>query len=457
MERFAIPTVPLPRPLPASARPAVTVVRRLIAAGQQAYLVGGAVRDLLLGQEPGDFDVATDAPPERILALFPDSRMAGAAFAVALVPIAGTTVETATFRLEGAYSDARHPDAIRLTTSPAEDARRRDFTVNALYLDPDAGRILDPVGGAADCARGVLRTVGEPGDRFREDALRLLRAPRLAAQCGLALEDATRGALAAHREGIRRVAAERIGQEIARVLTGPAPADALAMLAASGLLAIVLPEAEALRGVPQPPQYHPEGDVWTHTLLMFTHSPARSLVLGLAVLLHDAGKPLTLTHTDRIRFHGHAKVGAEIALAVGRRLRYAAGDCERTADLVAQHLRFMEVRHMRPATLKRFLRQPHFDEHLELHRLDCLGSHRDLGHWEFCRQILAELSREDLAPAPLLRGDDLLALGHLPGPRVGQILRDLETAQLEGEITTDEQARAWVRRRYPPDPPPTVQ
>ncbi len=445
----AIPTVPLPRPLPATAEPAVSVVRRLAAAGHQAYLVGGAVRDLLLGREPGDFDVATSAAPEQILALFPTGRQAGAAFPVVLVPRQGCLVETATFRVEGAYSDARHPDSVELTRSLADDACRRDFTVNALYLDPLAGVIVDPVEGVADCARRLLRCVGEPARRFGEDALRLLRAPRLAAQCGLTIDGETRAALATGREGIRRIAAERVGQELARMLTGPGPADAFAELAASGLLEIVLPEADAMRGVPQPPQFHPEGDVWTHTMLMFRHSPARSLPLGLGILLHDVGKPDTLTHTDRIRFHGHAARGAEMTLEIGRRLRYAAADVTRAADLVAQHLRFIEVRRMRPSTLKRFLRQPGFAEHLELHRLDCLGSHRDLGHWEFCREALARLSREELAPAPLLHGADLLALGYPAGPLLGRILRELETAQLDGELATRAAAEAWVRRRFP--------
>ena len=445
----AIPTVPLPRPLPTAAAPAVGVVRRLAAAGHQAYLVGGAVRDLLLDHEPGDFDVATSASPEQILALFPLSRQAGAAFPVVLVVEQGSLVETATFRVEGPYSDARHPDSVDLTTSLPADARRRDFTVNALYLDPLAEVIVDPVGGAADCAQRVLRCVGEPGQRFREDALRLLRAPRLAAQCGLTIDSETRAALASSREGIRRIAAERVGQELARILTGPGPADALEELAGSGLLAIILPEVDAMRGVPQPPQFHPEGDVWIHTVLMFRHSPARSLSLGLAILLHDVAKPVTLTRTDRIRFHGHAARGAEMALAIGRRLRYAAADVARTADLVAQHLRFIEVRHMRPSTLKRFLRQPDFAEHLELHRLDCLSSHRELGQWDFCREALAELSSEELAPPPLLRGADLLAFGYPPGPLLGRILRELETAQLDGELPTRDAAEVWVRRRFP--------
>lgn len=447
----ATPARPLPSPLPPSAAPAVAVVRRLVEAGHETYLVGGAVRDLLLGLPPGDFDVATAATPARVQELFPRTHPVGLAFGVVVVAGEGPAVEVATFRTEAGYSDGRRPDAVTLAGTVETDARRRDFTVNALYLDPLRGLVLDPAGGWDDCGARLLRTVGDPAARLREDALRLLRAPRLAAQCGLAVDSATAAALAAERDGIRRVAQERIGQEIAKLLTGPAPAAGLEILAATGLLALVLPEAEAMRGVPQPPQYHPEGDVWTHTLLMFRASPARSLPLGLAILLHDAGKPATLTHApDRIRFHGHAALGAQLTLTVAQRLRLPVETGERAAELVAQHLRFQEVRQMRPATLKRFLRQPHFVEQLELHRLDCLASHGDLANHDFCVERLAALSREDLAPPPLLRGADLLALGYREGPLLGRVLRELETAQLEGAVATPEAARQWVRERFGP-------
>ncbi len=445
----AIPGHSWRQPLPPAAAPAVAVVRRLQTAGHAAYLVGGAVRDLALGRLPGDFDVATAATPDQVRALFPAAREVGAAFAVVIVEQDGVAVETATFRTEGGYSDARHPDAIAFAASPAQDARRRDFTVNALYLDPVSGQLLDPVGGLDDCRDRVLRAVGEASRRFAEDALRLLRAPRLAAACGLAIEPGTLAAMAACREGLRRIAPERVGQELGRLLTGPDPAAGLATLADTGLLAVFLPEAAAMVGVPQPPEFHPEGDVWTHTLLMFRASPARSLPLGLAILLHDVGKPPTLTVADRIRFHGHAEKGAAMTLEIGRRLRLPQAEVALAADLVAQHLRFMAVRNMRPATLKRFLRQPHFEEHLELHRLDCLGSHRDLGHWTFCRETLAALPAEALRPPRLLDGHDLLALGYEAGPLVGRILRALETAQLEGEVATPAHARAWVQQRFP--------
>jgi tRNA nucleotidyltransferase/poly(A) polymerase len=442
-------SVPLPGPLPAEAAPAVAVARRLQAAGHAAYLVGGAVRDLVLGGRPGDFDVATSAPPAVIEALFPRTEAVGRAFGVVLVLQDGVPVETATFRSEAGYRDGRRPDVVDFTAGLIDDARRRDFTVNALYLDPETGAILDPCGGLQDCAARLLRAVGDPAARFGEDGLRLLRAARLAAQCGLRVEPTTRAAMAAQRQMLQHISAERVGKEIALLLTGPDPARGLELLADTRLLDIVLPEVAALQGVPQPPEFHPEGDVWTHTLLMFRHSPRRSLPLGLAILLHDVGKPSTLTFAERIRFDGHAKLGAEQTVLIGRRLRLPGEIVAQASDLVAQHLRFLDVRRMRRSTLKRFLRQEHFAEHLELHRLDCLASHGDLGHYEFCRQQLEQLGQEDLAPRPLLQGRDLLALGYPEGPLLGEILRTLETAQLDGELQDPAQATAWVRSHYP--------
>jgi poly(A) polymerase len=452
MNREAIRSVPLPRPLPPAAAPAVAVARRLREAGHAAYLVGGAVRDLVLGLVPGDFDVATAARPEEVEALFARTEAVGRAFGVVLVFQDGVAVETATFRSERDYGDGRRPDDVAFDVGLAGDARRRDFTVNALYLDPADGRVLDPCGGLDDCDARLLRCVGDPADRFAEDGLRLLRAARLAARCALRVDPATRAAMAAHVAMLRRVSAERIGRELSRLLTVREPVPGLELLADTGLLAEALPEVAALRGVPQPPEYHPEGDVWTHTLLMFRHSPERSLPLGLAILLHDVGKPPTLRFAERIRFDGHAGLGAVMTREIGHRLRLPQAVVERAADLVDQHLRFLDVQRMRPATLKRFLRQEHFAEHLELHRLDCLASHGQLDHHEFCRRTLAELAADDLAPPPLLRGRDLLALGHAPGPRLGEILRAVETAQLEGELADREAALAWVRRLYPPLP-----
>lgn len=452
MKDAAIPEVPWTRPLPAAALPAVAVVRRLREAGHEAYLVGGAIRDLLRGGEPGDFDVATDAPPERVEALFARTEPVGRAFGVVLVVEGGAAVQTATFRTEGDYVDARHPGQVAPAGSVAEDAARRDFTVNALYLDPVGGRLLDPVGGLADAKGGVLRAVGDPGTRFGEDALRLLRAPRLAAAGGLAIEPATLAAVRRHAARLRLISAERIGHEIELIVTGPAPAAALRLLDETGLLALVLPEAAAMRGIPQPPEHHPEGDVWTHTLLAFEASARpRSLALGLAILLHDAGKPATLRWDGRLRCHGHAALGTELTVAAGARLRLDGDATRRAASLVRQHLRPADIERMRQATRKRFLRQPEIEELLELHRLDRLASNGDLRAFEACRRFLRELRADELRPAPLLDGRDLQAMGYPPGPLLGRILRQLEVAQLEGLLGTRQEAEAWVRRRFSPE------
>ncbi len=450
MAAAAIKTIPLPRPLGPDAAPAVAVALRLQEAAHQAVRVGGAVRDLLLDLPTGDFDVATSAPPDVVANLFPQTAAVGLAFGVLVVIQDEVPVETATFRTEGEYRDARRPDQVAFSGSLAEDAQRRDFTVNALYLDPAAGQILDPCGGLDDCRERLLRTVGEPAARFQEDGLRLLRVARLAAQCGLTVVPETRAALSENKEIIRRVAAERIGKEVSSLLTGPDPAAGLELLADTGLLEIILPEVAALRDVPQPPVYHPEGDVWTHTLQMLREASSLSLSLALGIQLHDVGKPATITYQDRIRFHGHAKLGAEKTREIGRRLRLRNDVVAQAAELVAQHMRFLDVRRMRPATLKRFLRQERFAEFLELHRLDCLASHGNLDNYHFCLAALEDLAEAELRPAPLLRGQDLLDLGFREGPQVGAILRELETAQLEGLVRTRQEAEAWLHRRFPP-------
>jgi len=441
-------TKKLDLPIPPSARPAVEVVRRLTKAGHRAFLVGGAVRDMVLNLDPGDFDVATDASPDRIGKIFPGSNLVGASFGVMMIAIEGTTVETATFRREGVYSDGRHPDTVAFTDSPETDSRRRDFTVNALYLDPENMQVMDFVGGLEDCRNCILRTVGNPTARFREDGLRLLRAARLSSQCDLVIDPNTLDSISECRERLGSVAAERIGGEFARLLMGRDPVAGLEMMRRTGLLDLILPEAANMHGIPQPPQFHPEGCVWTHTMLMLAEAPPRSLAFRLAVLLHDVGKPATISRSDRIRFNGHAKIGAEMTLAIAERLRFPKNVGADAADLVAQHLRFIDLMQMKPSTLKRFLRQGNFADHLELHRLDCLASHGDLSNHEFCQLKLSELAAEELAPPPLLRGRDLLEMGYRPGPILGHILRDLETAQLEGELGDRAAAVVWVRRNF---------
>ncbi len=424
---------------------AAEVVRRLRGRGHEAWIAGGAVRDRLLGRVPHDIDVATSARPEEVTPLFPGAKQVGAAFGVVLVPVSGEWIEVATFRTDGIYVDGRRPSSVTFGTIE-DDAQRRDFTVNALYLDPDDDRVVDLVGGRRDLDDRVLRAVGDPAARFAEDHLRLLRAVRFAAQLGFELEEETRRAVAAHAGLARDVAAERTRDEIVRILTGPDPVRGLRLLHATGLMEVVLPEVAALDGVPQPPEFHPEGDVLTHTILLFEHLESASPELAMGALLHDIGKAPTLERAvDRIRFPRHAKVGAEMADGIARRLRFSNDSRERVVDLVAQHMRFIDIRNMRIAKLKRFLRQPHFDDHLALHRADCLSSHRNLDHWTFARERREELGEEELSPARLVTGRDLIDLGWEPGPELGRELARLEELQLEGSISTREQALEVAR------------
>jgi putative nucleotidyltransferase with HDIG domain len=434
--------------LPPAADAAVSIVRRLQEAGHQAFLVGGAVRDLLMHRQAGDFDVATDAVPERIESLFPGSRFVGASFGVSLIKIENAAVETATFRIESDYLDGRHPASVSFTTDVAADSRRRDFTINALYMDPIRQEILDFHGGRNDCADRILRTVGKPSDRFREDGLRLMRAARFAADCDLEIAGSTLNSMRENREMMNRIASERIGLELKGMLTGHRPDRALNILLDTGILEIILPDLSAMHGVPQPPQFHPEGCVWTHTMLMLQLADAPSLRLALSILLHDVGKPATFTETDRIRFHGHAHVGAEMAERILLDLKFPGDLTRDVCRFVSEHLKFLDAGHMRPSTLKRFMRQDHFDELMELHRLDMMSSNQDMSHWEFCRQQLAVVGRENLHPRPLLSGSDLLKMGYPPGPGIGEILAAVETRQLDGELGTREEAVDWIGRRF---------
>jgi len=428
------------------------VAMRLRQAGYQAFFVGGCVRDLLTGTPPKDFDVATSAPPPRVLELFPQARLVGAQFGVVLIAENGEQVEVATFRSDHTYQDGRHPMKVDFETDPRRDVLRRDFTINALLLDPETGEVLDFVGGQEDLHRGLIRTVGDPEARFREDHLRLLRAIRFAARLGYRIEPATRSAIGRLRELVRRVAAERLRDELIRILTEGGARMGFELLDETGLLEEVLPEVAAMKGVPQPPQFHPEGDVWTHTLLMLEamHEPSPTLALG--VLLHDVGKPPTLRVAERIRFDSHAKVGAEMAVRILSRLRCSRNQIRQVEALVANHLRFIEIRRMKESTRRRFFRLEHFDEHLELHRLDCLASHGRLDNYWFARKKFEELPPEKLKPAPLITGRDLIREGYHPGPIFRRILEAVETAQLEERIQTPEEALALVRSEFsPPD------
>lgn len=421
--------------------------------GHQALLVGGCVRDMLLGRKPADYDVATDAKPERVMELFPESIAVGAQFGVVLVPRDGLKVEVATFRSDVGYSDGRHPDRVVYSKTPEEDVQRRDFTINGLLMRHDSCEILDFVEGQADLKAGVIRAIGEPDRRFTEDKLRMLRAVRFAARFEFEIEHKTFAAIRRHAGAVTDVSAERIRDELTKLLTEGAARTGFELLEKSWLLSIVLPEIAAMKGVPQPAQYHPEGDVWIHTLLMIEQlSAGSSPTLAWGVLLHDVGKPPTFKPAsqtgDRIRFDHHVDVGVRMAEAICRRYRFSNEETEQIIALVANHMRFMDVERMRTSTLKRFVRLPYFEEHLELHRLDCLSSHRNLDSYSVVQRFLAETPVEQVRPQRVLTGNDLSQMGYIPGPLFSEILRAVEDAQLDGLIGTKEEAEEFVRKKY---------
>jgi poly(A) polymerase len=417
----------------------------LAGAGYQAYLVGGSVRDLVLGREPTDYDVATDALPDRIADLFPGSLTVGARFGVVVVVADGAEVEVATFRSDVSYSDGRHPDSVVYARSAEEDVRRRDFTINALLMDPRTGEVVDLVGGRADLEAGLIRAIGDPERRFAEDKLRMMRAVRFAARFGFRIEPATFEAIKRWAREIDQVSRERLRDELTRLLTEGAARQGFELLDRAGLLSFVLPQITRMKGVEQPAQFHPEGDVWTHTLLMLERLPAGvSPTLAWGVLLHDVGKPPTFSPPagpgERIRFDNHVEIGAVMAEDICGRLRFSNAATEQIAALVRNHLRFMDVQRMRPATLKRFVRLPQFEEHLELHRLDCLASHGKLDSYQFVRRFLEETPEQEVRPPRLITGEDLKQLGLKPGPLFGRILQAVEDAQLDGRVKTREDA-----------------
>jgi len=428
---------------------ATEIVRRLRAEGFQAYFVGGCVRDLVMGREPDDYDVATDATPEQVLELYPESLTVGAHFGVVAVPHTDGSIEVATFRSDGHYWDGRHPSEVHYAKTPQEDVWRRDFTLNGLLYDPIEDRILDFVSGQADIRGRRIRTIGNPLERFGEDHLRMLRAVRFAARFGFTLDSTAMGAIRQLAPQIHGTSAERVRDEIVKILTEGSPRRGFELLDETDLLREVLPEIKALQGVAQPVEFHPEGDVWIHTLMMLDGLRSPSPTLALGVLLHDAGKPPTFTIRERIRFDNHVEVGAKMAAAICHRLRLSSRETERIVELVRHHLRFKDFPRMRRSTQLQFLRMEGFDEHLELHRLDCLASHRDLTNYELARRMLAETPAEQIKPAPLLRGDDLIAQGYKPGPAFKQILQAVEDAQLEGRIQSREQALQLVVEQFP--------
>jgi len=418
--------------------------------GQQAYLVGGCVRDLLLDREPADYDVSTDARPERVQELFPHSVAVGAKFGVILVVEDGAQVEVATFRQDVGYSDGRHPDRVVYSDSPQEDVRRRDFTINGLLMDPATREVHDFVGGRADLAAGIIRAIGDPRLRFAEDKLRMLRAVRFAARFAFQIEPETLAAARNIAPQVSQVSIERIREELTKLLTEGAARRGFELLDETGLLAVVMPDIARMKGVEQPPQFHPEGDVWIHTrMLLEKLQPNCSTTLAWGVLLHDVGKPPTYAPATgpgtRIRFDGHAEVGTRMAENICRAFRFSNEEIAQIESLVANHMRFKDVRQMRRATLKRFVRLPQFEEHLELHRLDCLASHGGLDSYDFVQRFLAETPPEEVRPPRLVTGNDLKEMGIRPGPKFKEILLAVEEAQLDGRFSDRPSALEFVR------------
>ena len=423
--------------------------------GHQAYFVGGCVRDLVLGREPADYDVCTDARPERVQELFPRSLAVGAKFGVILVVEDSVQVEVATFRSDIGYSDGRHPDRVVYSKTAEEDVRRRDFTINGLLMDPATGEVLDYVGGRTDLRAGIVRAIGSPRLRFTEDKLRMLRAVRFAARFGFQIESETMAAAQSLAPQVLEVSLERIRDELTKLLTEGKARRGFELLDETGLLAVVLPDVARMKGIQQPPQFHPEGDVWIHTRMMLENlQPDCSPTLAWGVLLHDVGKPPTFSPATgpgtRIRFDGHVEVGVRMAEHICRTLRFSNEDTEQIASLVANHMRFKDVREMRTATLKRFVRLPRFEEHMELHRLDCLASHGSLDAYTFVQQFLLETPPEKVYPPRLVTGDDLKDMGLQPGPRFKEILLAVEEAQLEGRLLDRESALQFARAMSQP-------
>jgi tRNA nucleotidyltransferase/poly(A) polymerase len=436
---------------------AIEIAADLRSRGFQSWLVGGCVRDLILGREPKDYDISTDARPEELLQLFPKAQLVGAQFGVVLVD----GVEIATFRSDHSYTDGRHPGQVVFETDPRQDVLRRDFTINALLLDPKvlyssspssslSSSVVDYIHGLDDLRSGIVRAIGDPEQRFEEDHLRMLRAVRFAARFRFEIEPATLAAIRKLHAKILRVSPERIRDELIRILTEDGARRGFELLDQSGLLTDILPEVAAMKGVEQPPEYHPEGDVWTHTLIMLEGLQSPSPALALGVLLHDVGKPGTFRVAGRIRFDGHVELGERIAREILNRLRFSNAEIDQAIALIANHMRFSHVHQMRESTLKRMLRLPAFAEHLELHRLDCSSSHGHLDNYEFAKTKFEQSAPEELRPARLVTGDDLIAAGYAPGPDFSRMLEVAEDAQLEARIQSKEEGLELVRSTFGP-------
>jgi poly(A) polymerase len=426
------------------------VAARLRESGHIAYFAGGCVRDMVRDLVPKDYDIATDARPEVVQKLFPRTFAVGAHFGVIIVLENGFQFEVATFRSDDAYIDGRHPSAVHFS-SPDEDAQRRDFTINGMFYDPVPEKVIDFVGGCADIDAKLVRAIGDPARRFTEDRLRMLRAVRFATTLDYEIDKTTWEALVANAPSINQISAERIRDELIRIFVSPNRVRGWDLLDSSGLMRAILPELDAMKGVLQPEQFHPEGDVFVHTRLMLQLLREEvSAPLVFAVLFHDVAKPVTamVDTTGRIRFNDHDRIGAQMTEAIMRRLRFSGAEIEATVEMVRQHMVFKDAPNMRLAKLKRFMARPTFAEELELHRVDCGSSHRMLDNYEFLQHKREEFANEPIIPPPLVRGDDLITLGLKPGPKFGEILEAVETRQLEGTLQTREEALEWVKREY---------
>jgi len=426
------------------------IAARLRENGHIAYFAGGCVRDMVRGLTAKDYDIATDARPEAVQRLFPRTHAVGAHFGVILVVENDFQFEVATFRSDEAYINGRHPTSVRFS-SPEEDAKRRDFTINGMFYDPVAEEVIDFVGGRADIAAKLVRAIGDPAQRFAEDRLRMLRAVRFATVLDYKIDSQTWDALVANASSINQISAERIRDELVRVFLSPNRVRGWDLLDSSGLMRAILPELDRMKGVLQPEQFHPEGDVFQHTRLMLQFLPETvSVPLVFAVLFHDVAKPVTATvdKTGRIRFNEHDRIGAEMTDAIMRRLRFSGAEIEAAVEMVRQHMVFKDVPRMRTAKLKRFMARLTFNDELELHRVDCESSHRMLDNYEFLLRKREEFASEPIIPPPLVRGDDLITLGLKPSPKFGEILEAVETQQLEGRLKTRAEALEWVKREY---------
>ena len=423
------------------------IAARLKERGHTAYFAGGCVRDFLMRQRAVDIDIATTARPEEIEKLFSKTIPVGRQFGVMVVVEQGTAFEVATFRREGGYYDGRHPAEVSFTV-PEEDARRRDFTVNGLFYDPFEKKILDYVGGQADIQKRVIRAIGDPYERFEEDKLRLLRAVRFASSLGFEIEAKTWKAVREKAVKIAEVSPERIREELVKILTRPNPARGFKLLSESGLMKRVLPEVEAMKGCEQPPEYHPEGDVFVHTGLLLEKMGEPSPLLALSAVFHDVGKPVTFSLKEgRIKFYEHAPIGADMTRKIMKRLRFSNDEIEAVSECVANHMKFADVQKMRSGKLKQFVSRPTFPVELELHKIDCQASHGKLDNYQFLQKKIVEYAAEDLKPKPLINGNDLIAMGMTPGPGMKPLLEEIYTLQLEGQFKDREECLAWIRKR----------